>query len=113
MSSGTTAEPIQPDAPVTKTRMRKPPGGGMFSAPGVRGDRLMSVTAITTVPDVSRCHQVLSGHGSMGAERARPARACGTGALHRARVRADHRGGDRQAGGAHGADVLPVLRRQA
>ena len=27
MSSETTAEPIQPDAPVTNTRMRKPPGG--------------------------------------------------------------------------------------
>jgi hypothetical protein len=25
MSSGTTAEPIHPDAPVTKTRMRNPP----------------------------------------------------------------------------------------
>jgi hypothetical protein len=25
MSSGTTADPIQPDAPVTKTRMGRPP----------------------------------------------------------------------------------------
>src|SRR6266849_7843300 len=47
MSSGTTAEPIQPDAPVTKTRMRKPPGGRMSSAQGVRGDRLMSVAVIS------------------------------------------------------------------
>ncbi len=49
----------------------------------------------------------------MGARRARPARAGRPRFVRRARVRADHGGGDRQAGGAHGADVLPVLRRQA
>src|SRR6267143_16262 len=47
MSSGTTAEPIQPDAPVTKTRMGRPP----WSSPQHRG-RLMSV-AVITLPGMS------------------------------------------------------------
>src|SRR5260370_8055445 len=52
MSSGTTAEPIQPDAPVTNTRMREPPD----------------------IVDVSYCHQlstlmsvtVITYHRAMG-----------------------------------------------
>src|SRR5260221_10979444 len=49
----------------------------------------------------------------MATQRARPARAGSTGALSRARLRPDHGDGDRRAGRTHGADVLPVLRRQA
>ena len=49
----------------------------------------------------------------MAAERARPPGAGGDGALPRARVRADHGRGDRRAGRAHRAHVLPPLRRQA
>src|SRR2546423_7553631 len=50
MSSGTTAEPIQPDAPVTKTRMRKTSFVGRPS-PAQR-TWLMSV-AVITVPGMS------------------------------------------------------------
>ena len=42
-SSGTTAEPIQPDAPVTKTRMREPPV-------------IVASSASTGASDVSYCH---------------------------------------------------------
>src|SRR5215469_15658943 len=97
MSSGTTAEPIQPDAPVTNTRMRA---------------SLTSVTVISLHIDDSDCHHVSSCHGSMGAGRARPAGAGGPGALCRSGVRADYGGGDRRAGGADRADVLPAFRRQ-
>ncbi len=99
-SSDTTAEPIQPDAPVTKMRM----GGPQL---------LMSVTVIDGTPDVSSCHHVGSAHGQMGAGRARTPGERGAGAVQRARLRADDCGGDRQAGRAHGADLLPALRRQA
>ena len=43
-SSGTTAEPMKPDAPVTKTRMRN------------LQDESMSVADITVARDVSSCH---------------------------------------------------------
>ena len=52
-------------------------------------------------------------HGSMGTGRTRTAGGGGARALQRARVRADHRHGDRQAGRRHRADLLPILRRQA
>src|SRR4029453_4203530 len=64
-------------------------------------------------PDVRNCYPYDVGDGGMGAERTWPAGAGRAGAVHRARVRADHGGGDRQAGRAHRADVLPALRRQA
>src|SRR5260370_32351813 len=53
MSSGTTAEPIQPDAPLTNTRMSEPPGDRVSSAQGLRSDRSMSVTAITIIHTTS------------------------------------------------------------
>src|SRR5260370_37900127 len=95
MSSGTTAEPIQPVAPVTNTRMRTSRWSTVLSTAG-RWYWVMSVTVITVTPDVSCCHQLASGHESMGAERTGPARAGGTRALHRARGRTDHGGGARQ-----------------
>src|ERR1039458_300572 len=49
MSSGTTAEPIQPDAPVTKTRMRTT--SSWSTVPNTE-DRPMSV-AVITVPGMS------------------------------------------------------------
>ena len=59
ISSGTTAEPIQPDAPVTKTRMRnlqgRPPRMG-------ESGRLMSVTVIT----VAHGCQPLTSAGTIG-----------------------------------------------
>jgi hypothetical protein len=64
MSSGTTAAPIQPDAPVTNTRMslREPRGGG--NALDERACvKSMSVTDITKhTLDVSGCHQLATDH---------------------------------------------------
>src|ERR1035438_2623093 len=65
MSSGTTAEPIQPDAPVTKTRMRRPPVVDALGTECVR-DTSMSVAVMSIAGDVSHCHQRRSEHGSMG-----------------------------------------------
>ena len=86
-SSGTTAEPICPLAPVTNTRMMKPPWFAMLRL----GDWA----------DVSHCHQrstlmsvsvirahPVCGHGTMGAGRARPAGTGGDRALRRAGLRA-------------------------
>src|SRR5260370_33948015 len=100
MSSGTTAEPIQPDAPVTKTRMRNLHGPNVLGI-GCALRQSMSVAAITVAPDVSRCHQVRSGEGSMGAERARPARAGAPRSLRPARAPTGHGGGGRPPGEAH------------
>src|SRR6266576_6754433 len=111
MSSGTTAEPIQPDAPVTKTRMRNlqvVDSPGTWVCTGSMSATVISIhlmSAAVIIYDWS--------HEPVGAERARPPGAGGTRSLRRARVRADHGGGDRRAGGAHRADVLPALRRQA
>src|ERR1700704_43250 len=57
MSSGTPAEPIQPDAPVTKTRMRRTSRWQSAHGAGLRRtDEPMSVTVISLTPDVGRCH---------------------------------------------------------
>src|SRR5580693_7527754 len=98
MSSGTTAEPIQPDAPVTNTRMRNLP---------------MSVAVISLACNDSHWHHVPSCHGSMGTGRTRSAGEGSYDALRRAGVRADHGRGDRRAGRTDRADVLPAFRRQA
>jgi hypothetical protein len=53
-------------------------------------------------------------HGPVGAKFTRTARAGGDGALHRARVRTDHSGGDRPTRRAHGAiiDANPELQER-
>ncbi len=57
MSSGTAAEPIQPDAPVTNTRMRNLQGlNAVPASPRVRGS--MSAAVITVALDVCNCHQL-------------------------------------------------------
>ncbi len=91
----------------------KPPVESTVFGEDIALRRPMSVTAIRVARDVSHCHRLGSGYGSMGAKRARPAHAGRARALRRARVRADHGGGDRHAGRADGANVLPALRRQA
>src|SRR5437660_5870424 len=56
MSSGRSAEPIQPLAPVTNTRMRTPPGNRLSPAQH-RGDvGAMSAPVITVACDVIHCH---------------------------------------------------------
>src|ERR1700739_3988908 len=97
MSSRTTAEPMKPEAAVTKTRMRT--------------SSVMSVAVISNNADDSRCHPLRSGHESVGAQRARPPGGGGPGALPRARLRSDDGGGNRRAGGPDGANFLQVLRR--
>src|SRR3954447_20220908 len=97
MSSGTTAEPTKPDAPVTNTRIENLP--------------LMSVTVITVTPMTATVIPVRSRHEPVAAQRARPPGAGGAGPLHRARLRPDDRRGDRRTSGPDRANVLPALRR--
>src|SRR5690242_12068701 len=74
---------------------------------------LMSVTVAMYHVDDSHCRHENRDHGSLATRRTRPPPAGGLRALRRARLRPDHGGADRRAGRAHGADVLPPLRRQA
>src|SRR6185295_3492408 len=72
----------------------------------------MSVAAITVTLMTAAVIPLRSAHEPVAARRARPPGAGGARALHRARLRPDHRRGDRRPGGPDGADVLPALRRQ-
>src|SRR5438105_860258 len=98
MSSGTTADPTKPDAPVTNTRIWNLP---------LMSFAVMAVT-LMTVADIP----LRSRHEPVAAQRARPPRAGGAGALRRARLRPDDCRGDRRTSGTDRANILPAFRRQ-
>ena len=101
-SSGTTADPIQPEAPVTNTRMGRP-----------LDQNLMSVTDMNRTPRCQMLSSLDSGMGRWAPGARRPPAAGGQRAVRRARLRADDGRRDRRPRRAHRAHLLPALRRQA
>src|SRR5262245_32807802 len=80
-SSGTTAEPIHPEAPVTKTRM----------------EDLLRDDIWCHQNDSTWCHHYHLRRGPLGTERGGTARGGRAGAVRRARIPGDDGGGDRRA----------------